>query len=434
MPEDTTTPRQRCGVIGMGIIGVGIAECLIRNGREVSGYDIRPETITKVAGVKVCSSPAEVAINSDVIVISVVNADQARAVLFGPHGIAEGVHPDLIVALMSTIRVPIVIELADESVKNGFKLIDVAITTGGAPTCKGTAGLMAGGDEDTIESIRSVMEEFSSIFSHMGPIGSGMTAKVARNIIHYCASMGAYEGGLLVEAAGVDINKLIEVIRKSDPHNIQSTIILEKRGVKPLDEKALPKETIELFYNAAKLLYKDLDAGIDLANSLGVEVPGAVLAKQRGDLIFGLPLGTTKHIAAEVSDDSDPKRRGAQMLDKVYGKGTVQMPPASDDLPPFVDATLSIVFGNIWTRPQLSIRDRRLLVIGAIAQMDRPDLIETQVLGALANNELTEEQLQEAVLHLAFYCGWPKGTAVFQGVTSALKKFAESRQKPKKDN
>ncbi|MBA3036201.1 MAG: hydroxyacid dehydrogenase [Desulfobacterium sp.] len=430
MTEDTTEPRQRCGVIGMGIIGAGIAGCLVRNGREVSGYDIRPEAVTGVSGVKICSSPAEVAFNSDVIIISVVNADQARAVLFGPQGIAEGVHPNLVVALMSTIRVPIVLELSEEAKQKGFKLIDVTITTGGAPTSEGTAGLMAGGDNATIESVRGVMEEFSSIFSHMGPIGTGIAAKVARNIMHYCAIMGAYEGGLLAEAAGVDINKLIEVIRKSDPHNIQSTIILEKRGVAPLDEKTFPKEIIELFYNTAKLLHKDLDAGIDLANTLNVDVPGAMLAMQRGDLIHGLPPGTTKHIPAKARD-SDPKRRGSQMMDETYGKGTVKMPPASDDLPPFVDATFRIVFGDIWTRPQLSIRDRRLLVIGAIAQMNRPDLIEVQVLGALANNELTEEQLQEAVLHLAFYCGWPNGTTVYQGVTSALKKFSESKQKPK---
>jgi 3-hydroxyisobutyrate dehydrogenase-like beta-hydroxyacid dehydrogenase/alkylhydroperoxidase/carboxymuconolactone decarboxylase family protein YurZ len=424
MAQDTARLQQRSGVIGMGMIGAGVAACLVRKGYEVSGYDIRPEVMTRVAGLKTCSSPAEVARNSDVVIVSVVNADQAHAVLFGAQGIAEGRHSQLVVALMSTIRVPIVLKLAKEAEQHGFKLIDVAITTGGAPTSEGTAGLMVGGDTETIESVRGVMESFSSVFLHMGPLGAGMAAKVARNIMHYCASMGAYEGGLLAEAAGVDINKLIEVVRKSDPHNIMSTILLEKRGVKPLDKEVIPEETMELFLHAANLLYKDLDAGIDLANSLGVEVPGAALAMQRGDLIHGLPPGTTKPAPTQARDP-DQKLRGFQMMDEVYGKGTVPMPPASEELPPYLDATARILFGDIWTRPGLSIRDRRLLVLGATAQLSRPDLIEIQVTGALANKELTEEQRQEMVLHLAFYCGWCKGTAVYQGVTSALKKHVE---------
>ncbi|EEA02629.1 hypothetical protein BH160DRAFT_2079 [Burkholderia sp. H160] len=75
------------------------------------------------------------------------------------------------------------------------------------------------------------------------------------------------------------------------------------------------------------------------------------------------------------------------------------MPPADADLPPYLDATARIVFGEIWSRPGLSIRDRRLLVIGTTAQMMRRELLETQVVGALANKEFAVNQLHEAVLH-----------------------------------
>jgi 3-hydroxyisobutyrate dehydrogenase-like beta-hydroxyacid dehydrogenase len=293
MTQDTAPSRQRCGVIGMGMIGAGVAACLVRKGRQVSGYDIRPEAVTQVAGVTPAASAAGVARNSDVVILSVVDADQARSVLFGAGGIVEGAHPKLVVALMSTIRVPIVLQLAKEAAEKGFKVIDVSITTGGAPTSSGTSGLMAGGDTDTIESVRGVMEDFSSLYSHMGPLGAGISAKVARNIMHYCAALGAYEGGLLAEAAGVDVSKLIDVIRKSDPHNIMGTILLEKRGTKPL--QGLSEDMMKNFRGWAALLYKDLDAGIDLANTLSVPVPGAELALQQGDLIYGLPPGTTSH-------------------------------------------------------------------------------------------------------------------------------------------
>jgi 3-hydroxyisobutyrate dehydrogenase len=277
------------------MIGAGVAECLIRKGRQVSGYDVRPDAIAGIKGLKSCASPADVARNSDVIIVSVVNADQARAVLFGKQGIAEAAHPTLVVALMATIRVPTVLELARQASEHGFKLIDVSITTGGAPTSSGTAGLMAGGDDSTIDSVRGVMQEFSGVFSHMGPLGAGIAAKLARNIMHYGAAQGSYEGGLVAEAAGVDLKKLIDLIRKSDPHNIMSTILIEKRGVKPLDPDVQGADMMAFWKRNASLLYKDLDAGIDLAKSLGVKVPGAELALEQGDLVYGLPPGTTPH-------------------------------------------------------------------------------------------------------------------------------------------
>jgi|UPI0004BB1EB3 3-hydroxyisobutyrate dehydrogenase-like beta-hydroxyacid dehydrogenase/alkylhydroperoxidase/carboxymuconolactone decarboxylase family protein YurZ len=422
MTQVSAVRQQRCGVIGMGMIGAGVAACLVRKGREVSGYDVRPAAVAAVEGVKACASPAEVASRSDVIIVSVVNAEQAETVIFGDKGISSSARPELVVALMSTIRVTIVREFAQRAAESGFKLIDVAITTGGGSVANGGSALMAGGDAETVESVRGVMEDFAVLFSHMGPIGAGMAAKVARNIMHYAATLGAYEGGLLAEAAGVDIGKLIEVIRKSDPHNIMSTLLLEKRGTKPL--QGLPEAAMEQFRGWANLLYKDLDAGIDLADSLGVEVPGARLSMERGDLIYGLPPGTTPH---GPKLDEDPKLRGLQMMDQVYGKGTVPMPPASMELPPYVDATVRWLFGDVWSRPGLSIRDRRMLVIGATAQMNRADLIEIQVTGALKNKELTEEQCQEMVLQLAFYCGWGNATAVHNGVTAALKKYKESK-------
>jgi 4-carboxymuconolactone decarboxylase len=112
------------------------------------------------------------------------------------------------------------------------------------------------------------------------------------------------------------------------------------------------------------------------------------------------------------------RQRGLDMMDAVYGAGfSATMPDA--DTPMLVD-TVDHLFGEIWGRPGLSVRDRRLLVIGATAALGRADLIEIQVRGALANNELTEEALREAVLQLHYYVGWGNGTQLHKGVEAAL--------------
>lgn len=417
----SSNPR-RCGVIGLGMIGAGVAECLVRAGHSVHGFDVRPEAISAVSGLRPCATPAELARASDLVLVAVVHASQAREALFGPQGVAEGAHPGLVVALMSTVSVAAVHELAALAQQRGFRLIDVAITTGSAPTSSGTAGLMAGGDAETVESVRGVMEDFSSIYAHMGPLGAGMTAKIARNIMQYGSMLAAYEGGRLAEAAGVDLAQLVDVIRTSDPHNKMSTALLQARGTtRALDGVA--EEVLSKFRGWAVQLHKDLDAGLELGREFGIPLPGARLSMEQGDIVYGLPAGTTP--PGGRAPAADPSVRGREVMDAVYGAGAVPLPPPGTELPPYVQSTIDVLFADIWTRGALSVRDRRLLVLGANAQVMRADLIEVLAFGALVNQELTPEQLREAVLHLAFYVGWPRATALSQGIEKAIARHQE---------
>ena len=83
-----------------------------------------------------------------------------------------------------------------------------------------------------------------------------------------------------------------------------------------------------------------------------------------------------------------------------------------DIAPKLADLTDSVLFGDVWARPQLSRRDRSLVTVSALIAMNRPDQLRSHL--ALARqNGLTEEELVEAITHLAFYTGWPNAvTAV----------------------
>ena len=111
--------------------------------------------------------------------------------------------------------------------------------------------------------------------------------------------------------------------------------------------------------------------------------------------------------------DEAQMQRGYKMVDAVYGEGS------SDVM------AVGHLFGDIWSRPHLSLRDRRLLVLGATAALGRKDLVEIQVRGALANGEFTDAELDEAALMLAFYVGWGNGSATWQGIAAAQKAHAE---------
>lgn len=83
-----------------------------------------------------------------------------------------------------------------------------------------------------------------------------------------------------------------------------------------------------------------------------------------------------------------------------------------DVAPKLADLTDSVLFGDVWARPQLSRRDRSLVTVSALIAMNRPEQLRSHL--ALARqNGLTEEELVEAITHLAFYSGWPNAiTAV----------------------
>ena len=83
-----------------------------------------------------------------------------------------------------------------------------------------------------------------------------------------------------------------------------------------------------------------------------------------------------------------------------------------DIAPTLADLTDRVLFGEVWARPQLSQRDRSLVTVSALIAMNRPDQLRSHLARARANG-VTQEELIEAITHLAFYSGWPNAvTAV----------------------
>lgn len=130
----TTDPVRiapRAGVIGLGMIGGGVAVSLARSGRIPVVYDIRPDAADDLLGVPpVAASPVDVARDSDVVLVAVVDAAQARTVLCADDGVLAGAHPGLVVVLLSTVAVPVVHELARECSAKGVELLDCGVTRG----------------------------------------------------------------------------------------------------------------------------------------------------------------------------------------------------------------------------------------------------------------------------------------------------------------
>jgi 4-carboxymuconolactone decarboxylase len=97
-----------------------------------------------------------------------------------------------------------------------------------------------------------------------------------------------------------------------------------------------------------------------------------------------------------------------------------------DIAPKLAELTDTVLFGDVWERPQLSKRDRSLVTVSALVAMNRPDQLRSHL--ALARqNGLTQEELIEAITHLAFYSGWPNAV---MAISVAREVFALKPEQP----
>lgn len=100
------------------------------------------------------------------------------------------------------------------------------------------------------------------------------------------------------------------------------------------------------------------------------------------------------------------RERGMRTMAEVYAWGQVPDVPGE-----FFRVTAEHLFADIWNREGLTVRDRRLLLLGVIAALGETSVLPVQLDAALARDELTADQLREIALFLSHYVGWPRGAA-----------------------
>jgi alkylhydroperoxidase/carboxymuconolactone decarboxylase family protein YurZ len=237
-----------------------------------------------------------------------------------------------------------------------------------------------------------------------------MKGKLGRQFILYCSWKAMYDAARLAQAAGVEYRLVKEVIQTADPVGEAMFGLMAIRGDSLAD---LPEPTQQQLrklhdlmikdFEAARLLGETHDFPLPLANDMIAAAPG----------MFGLANGADKS-----PDPRDSCQVGLDMIDTIYGDGFSRNFANSTE--PFLIDTTEHLFGEIWSRPGLSIRDRRLLSLGVLAAFGQADLIALHAAGALKSGDLDADQLHEAVLHLSYYAGGSNATMVRRGVADAL--------------
>jgi len=276
------------GVIGLGDIGRGVVTAVAGAGFDLAVCDVRSDATDRfAASAQVSSDPAALGAAAGVVIVAVVTDEQVLTVLEGERGALAHMGAGGTVVILSTVGIDTVRRVAELAAAAGINVIDCGVSGGPSAAAEGALVSMVGGDDAAIEAARPVLDAFSSLVVRMGPLGSGLRAKLARNVAQYGSWLAGYEAQLLAEAAGVDLSKLAEVIRASDKRIGGVSTLMFRSTVAPFgadDDAGL----VGAMRAAAALAHKDLHAALGLAGEVGVELPMVTLAEGQMDAVFGV--------------------------------------------------------------------------------------------------------------------------------------------------
>jgi 3-hydroxyisobutyrate dehydrogenase-like beta-hydroxyacid dehydrogenase len=221
------------------------------------------------AGARAAHSPADAASRSEITITMVLDTAAVEAVVLGPDGIAEGAAAGSIVIDHSTIAPDGARQIAATLQERGVEMLDAPVSGGAAVAESGTLSIMVGGSETALERCRAVLECYGRTIVHMGPSGAGQTTKACNQICTVVNMLGAAEAMLMAERAGLDPRKVKDVL-------------MSGFGASRMLDLQAPKMIARDFEGRieSRLHHKDIQLVLELARSLGIELPASAAAAE----------------------------------------------------------------------------------------------------------------------------------------------------------
>lgn len=252
-------------------MGQGMATNILREKYPLTVWNRtkkRAETIES-EGASVADTPADLASQSDIIIVCVSDTPDVEAVILGDNGIIHGIEPGKLVIDMSTISPKATRAMAEALKEKGASMLDAPISGGSEGAANGTLSIMVGGDAADFERALPVFEAMGKTVTHVGPIGSGQTVKLVNQILVVVTALGVSEALVFAEAGGLDLDKTLAAVSGG----AAGSWMLSHRGPQVVERDWRPGFTIDL-------QQKDLRLALEAANEFGVPLMGTSLVHQ----------------------------------------------------------------------------------------------------------------------------------------------------------
>ncbi|HEV3371895.1 MAG TPA: 3-hydroxyisobutyrate dehydrogenase [Xanthobacteraceae bacterium] len=205
------------GFIGLGNMGLPMAQSLIKAGHPVCGYDLSAAALDKfsAAGGIAVRSLDVASMGVDLVITMLPAREQVREVYLGQGGVLASAAPGTLLVDCSTVDVETARAVAAAAKVNELEMLDAPVSGGVAGAQAATLTFMVGGDDKAFERAKPVLEGMGKSIVHAGAAGSGQAAKVCNNMILGISMIAVCEAFVLAEKLGLDPHKLFEISSKS---------------------------------------------------------------------------------------------------------------------------------------------------------------------------------------------------------------------------
>ncbi len=297
-------PAGTVAVIGLGSMGLGMAQSLRRAGIDVVGCDINRAAVERFVaeGGRGAATPTEAARGVDAVISVVVNATQTEAILFGPDGALQTMPQGAVVISSATMDPASARKLAERVEPTGRHYLDAPISGGTARAAKGELTVMASGSAASFAKARHALEAMAvKVYALGDKPGTGAAFKIINQLLAGVHIAAACEAMTFAAKQGLDLAKVYQVITAS----AGNSWMFENRMPRVVEGDYTPTSTVEIFV-------KDLGIVQDLARAERYPVPLAAAALQMFLAASGAGMGrdddcSLARIYAQLSSTKLPR-------------------------------------------------------------------------------------------------------------------------------
>ena len=274
--------------VGLGSMGAPHARLIARAGLELAVYDPHAPALQAFEGLaRLGGSAADAAKGADIACVCVRDDQQVRDVVLGPEGLAQGLAKGALVLIHSTVSIDLLHELSAELAPRGIALVDAPVSRTRRTDDDRFVFTMLGGDAVQVQRARAVVDVFSTGTEHMGPLGAGMAAKIANNLVTWVQIVVGAQAVNLAAHHGVAYEKLRAVMKSNG--NMTPTMEQMLDGEATFPPGANPAQDA-LQASQAGIGEKDLSLAITGGERVGMDMGVAVEACRAVGGVMRAPL------------------------------------------------------------------------------------------------------------------------------------------------
>jgi 3-hydroxyisobutyrate dehydrogenase-like beta-hydroxyacid dehydrogenase len=266
------------GWIGLGLIGKPMARRLVDARFPVTIWNrtgAKAEDLVE-SGARLAPTAREAAAAADILFTCVSDPPALEAVLWGADGALAGLRRGSILIDSSTVSPDLARRVASACAERGAGFLEAPITGGTWGAEKGELIFLIGGETETLDRARPVLDHLGKKLYHLGSHGAGQTIKLAMNLVYALEVQALAESLALVSGAGIGSEKLLEVLASS-------------MGRAPVLDVKAPMMTSGNYAPSfpLRLMHKDLGLALELSNRLGVALPATAAARETYSAVKG---------------------------------------------------------------------------------------------------------------------------------------------------